>query len=130
MADSFHRLALRIVEAVGSPWAILSVAILLVVALLVGIALNWSDDWRWAISLIGTAIALLMIFVLQSSENRHTRAVQLKLDELLRGLEGPRARFMHLEDLTQDELDDVERDLRQRRTAGDSDESQRTERSA
>jgi len=129
LADRIHRLAFRIAEAVGSPWAVLSVAILLVVALLFGLALSWSDDWRWAISLVGTAVTLLMIFVLQSSENRHTKAVQLKLDELLRGVEGPRAGFMHLEDLTQDELDALERDLDERRTAEES-ESRGSERLA
>jgi low affinity Fe/Cu permease len=64
------------------------------VALVIGLALGWSDDWRWAISLTGTAVTLLMIFVLQSSENRHTKAMQLKLDELLRGVDRP-ARALH-----------------------------------
>jgi low affinity Fe/Cu permease len=130
VADSIHRIALRIAEAVGSPWAVLSVAITLVAALLVGLALGWSDDWRWVISLTGTGVTLLMIFVLQSSENRHTKAVQLKLDELLRGLEGPRARFMHLEGLTQDELGEVERELRNEPTVDEPTGTERDERSA
>ena len=91
----------------------------MVAVVALGIVLGWPDDWRWAISLLGTAVTLLMIFVLQSSENRHSKAVQLKLDELLRGLEGPRAHFMNLEDLTQGQLDELERDLRERRAADD-----------
>lgn len=117
MADFIHRLALKIADSAGSPWAILSVVIFLSLALMVGLLVGFSDDWRWALSLAGTAVALLMIFILQSSENRHTRAIQLKLDELLRGVEGPRARFMHLEDLTQEELDDLDRELRELRTS-------------
>jgi low affinity Fe/Cu permease len=114
LAESIHRLALRIAEGAGSPWAVLSVAILLVLAGVAGVLVGLSDDWRWAISLMGTAVTLLMIFILQSSQNRHTKAIQLKLDELLRGVEGPRARFMDVEDLTQEELDGLEDDLRER----------------
>jgi low affinity Fe/Cu permease len=117
MIGSIHRLALRIAEAAGSPWTVLFVALLLLIVLVAGLRFGLSDDWRWAISLTGTAVTLLMIFILQSSENRHTRAVQLKLDELLRGVEGPRARFIHLEDLTRDELDDLERELHTWRTS-------------
>ena len=94
---------------------------------ILGSVVGFSDDWRWAVSLGGTAIAILMIFILQSSEERHTRAVQLKLDELIRGVEGPRARFMHLEDLTQDELDELERELRELRTPDDRTAQRHTE---
>jgi low affinity Fe/Cu permease len=60
----------------------------------------------------GTAIVtFLIVLVLQHTEARQTRAMQLKLDELLRGVVQARTRLVHLEDLSDEELDILEKEF-------------------
>jgi len=52
-----------------------------------------------------TIVTFLMVFLIQNTQNRDARAIHLKLDELIKGLEGPRNSLVDLEDLSDEELD-------------------------
>ena len=58
-----------------------------------------------------TIITFLMVFIIQNTQNSDTRAIQLKLDELLRGVHGARNRLVALETLTDEELDDLAKEF-------------------
>jgi len=112
-----RRIALRTPEVVGSPWAFLT-AILLAAAWFVwGFFVRWSDSWLLWPSAIASVVTFLIVFSLQYTQNRDTRAVQLKLDEILRTSEGARTELVKLERLPDAELAEIEQgilDLRDR----------------
>ena len=104
----------------GSPWAF-TVAFLLIVAWIVtGPMFHYSDTWQLVINTATTIITFLMVFIIQNTQNRDTRAIQLKLDELLRGVHGARNRLVALETLTDEELDDLQKEFEKvRKTAAE-----------
>jgi low affinity Fe/Cu permease len=87
---------------------------------LVGPAFGFSDAGLVLPATATSIGAFLLVLVLQSSQNRDTRAVQLKLDELIRGLQEARTGLVRLEDLSDQELDEIETEfsrLREESTA-------------
>lgn len=109
--ESFRSCAHKIAIAVGSPWAFAIAAGLIVVWALTGRFFHFSDTWQLVINTATTIITFLMVFIIQNTQNRDTRAIQLKLDELLRGVHGARNRLVALETLTDEELDVLEKEF-------------------
>jgi low affinity Fe/Cu permease len=86
-----------------------SVAFALAVGLVVGWAIagpfyKYSDSWELIINTTTTIITFLMVFLIQNTQNRDGMAIQLKLDELLRALEGARNSLVDLENLSDEEM--------------------------
>jgi low affinity Fe/Cu permease len=113
MRDWFRRFAHRTADAVGSPWAFL-LAILVVLAWVVtGPMFQYSDTWQLVINTGTTILTFLMVFLIQNTQNRDAKAIQLKLDELIRGVAGARTKLVHLEELSDDELADLQDQFKQ-----------------
>lgn len=111
MSETFRVVAERAAQAVGSYWAFL-VAVLVVAAWAVtGPVFNYSDTWQLIINTGTTIVTFLMVFLIQNTQNRETRIVTLKLDELLRGVEGARTSFVKLDHMSDDELKKVQREF-------------------
>ena len=94
----------------------LALAIVFVWAL-TGPLFGYSDAWQLAINTGTTIVTFLMVFLIQNTQNRDARAIQLKLDELIRSGKAARNRLIDLEDCTDEELDKLQREferLRQR----------------
>jgi low affinity Fe/Cu permease len=110
-----RRLAVRIPQLMGSPLAFL-VAIVLVAAWIVwGLAGGFTNAWLLWPSAIASVVTFLIAFSLQYTQNRDTRAIQLKLDEILRAHQGARSDLIKLECLDDEQLEQVEDDLTQAR---------------
>jgi low affinity Fe/Cu permease len=106
-----RRLALRTPEIVGSPQAFF-VAILLVVAwIAAGAFAGWSDAWLLWPSAIASVVTFLIVFSLQYTQNRDTRSIQLKLDEILRGTDNARTHLVKLERMSDEDLERVEQEI-------------------
>src|SRR3954453_17975339 len=99
-----RRVAMRTPELVGSPWAFLAVIVLIGLWLVWGVFARWSATWLLWPSAVASAVTFLIVFSLQYTQNRDTRAVQLKLDEILRGNEHTRTSLVKLELLSDEEL--------------------------
>jgi low affinity Fe/Cu permease len=117
-------MAARTPKVVGSPWAFLGAIILVVAWIVWGFGARWSQTWLLWPSAIASVVTFLIAFSLQYTQNRDTRAMQLKLDELLRGTPGARTGMMKLEELSDPDLDAIEREIaRLRNSRSDSPDS-------
>jgi low affinity Fe/Cu permease len=111
MGDVFHRLAERTAHAVGSPWAFLLAVLTIAVWGITGPYFQYSDTWQLFINTGTTIVTFLMVFLIQNTQNRETRIVALKLDELLRGVEGARTGLVQLDHMSDEELEMVQEEF-------------------
>jgi low affinity Fe/Cu permease len=102
--DSFHKVSQGVSNKLGSPMAF-ALAILLIVAwVATGPFFNFSDTWQLVINTTTTIVTFLMVFAIQNTQNRDSKAMQLKLNELINSSRGARTEFVDVEDLTDSEL--------------------------
>jgi low affinity Fe/Cu permease len=111
LGDRFDRIADRLTVALGSAWALIASVLLVVVWALTGPVFGFSDTWQLFINTTTTVVTFWMVFVIQNSQNRQSKATQLKLDELIRAVEGARNRFIELDTATAEELAQREQEL-------------------
>lgn len=111
MGDVFRKLSARISLWVGTPIAFLLALIAIIVWLVTGPMFNYSDTWQLVINTATTIITFLMVFLIQNTQNRDSRALHLKLDELLKGVKGARTGLVSLEELSDAELDALEEEF-------------------
>lgn len=97
-------MANKISSAAGSPWAFLLAVTAVIIWALSGSAFNYSDTWQLVINTGTTIVTFLMVFLIQNTQNRDGKAMQLKLDELINSSRTARNSFVGLEDLTDEEL--------------------------
>ncbi|HEV8269621.1 MAG TPA: low affinity iron permease family protein [Thermoanaerobaculia bacterium] len=102
--EVFRRFASATSAAVGSPQAFLLALIIIVVWAATGPLFGFSDTWQLVINTGTTIVTFLVVFLIQSTQNRDSKALQLKLDELLRAVKGARTSLVDLEDLSEEEL--------------------------
>jgi len=94
IGDSFRAAAQALTEAVGTPWAIAVAAAVIVVWAITGPLFGFSDTWQLVINTGTTIVTFLMVFMIQASQNRESKAMHLKLDELIRVTRGARKFLM------------------------------------
>src|SRR6266850_1272005 len=107
MRDHFRRLAEHTAHAVGSPLAFLLALLTIALWGVTGPYFKYSDTWQLFINTGTTIITFLVVFLIQNTQNRETRIVALKLDELLRGVEGARTGLVELDHMSDEELETV-----------------------
>ena len=112
MNDRFDRLARRLSTGLGTPLASALAVLTILVWAGAGPFFGWSDSHSLLINTLTTVITYLMVFVLQNTQNRDTEAIQLKLDELLRALEGARTGVALAEDMNEAERERLRAELR------------------
>jgi low affinity Fe/Cu permease len=97
MRDRFNQIADWLTIALGSFPALAGSVLLVVVWGITGPLFNFSDTWQLFINTTTTVITFWMVFVIQNSANRASKATQLKLDELIRALADARNEFIALD---------------------------------
>jgi low affinity Fe/Cu permease len=102
--DRFRRFAHDASVAVGTPSAFAIACGVVVLWALLGPVFRYSDTWQLTINTGTTIVTFLMVFVIQNTQNREARVLQLKLDELIRAVEAARNELVDLEDLSDEEL--------------------------
>src|SRR3954453_1020364 len=104
MTEAFRKFASKVSEATGSAWAFIAAVAIIVVWALTGPIFHFSDVWQLVINTGTTIITFLMVFLIQNTQNRDSKAIHLKLDELLHAVEGARNGMVDLEDMSDEDL--------------------------
>lgn len=111
MNELFRKFARGTSELTGSSWAFIFAVTVVVVWAATGPIFHYSDTWQLVINTGTTVITFLMVFLIQNTQNRSDKAIQLKLDELLKGVEGARTGLVNLESLSDKELAKLEKEF-------------------
>lgn len=112
MKDLFRRVANRISGWTGTAGAFLLALTIVFVWALTGPIFDFSSTWQLMINTGTTIVTFLMVFLIQNTQNRDGKALQLKLDELIRASKPARDNFLDLEDMSDNELAELDEEFR------------------
>ena len=115
MRELFRRFASWSSVVVGSAPAFLASVVFCVAWAASGPLFHFSDTWQLVVNTVTSIITFLMVFLIQYSQYRDTQAMQLKLDELLRVVEGSRAAVIRIEESPDEVLEELEDQMRDHR---------------
>lgn len=111
MKDIFRKIASRVSNWAGSAYTFLLAVMVVVIWAVSGPAFGYSDTWQLVINTGTTIVTFLMVFLIQNTQNRDGKAMQLKLDELIRATRA-KDTFIGLEDLTDEELHAIDEEFK------------------
>lgn len=112
MRNKFRTASNRVSIWMGSPIVFLGAVLVIIIWASSGPAFRYSDTWQLIINTGTTIVTFLMVFLIQNTQNRDTKAIQLKLDELIRVTKGARNTYVGLEDLLDSDLDELEKEFK------------------
>jgi low affinity Fe/Cu permease len=104
MNEIFHKFASTASEVLGSAWVFILAVASIAVWAFTGPIFHFSDTWQLLANTGTTLVTFLMVFLIQNTQNRDAKAIHLKLDELIRAVEGARTGLVDLEDLSDKDL--------------------------
>ncbi len=111
MKEIFRKFAYKTSEAVGSAGAFLIALTVVVVWAITGPLFGYSDTWQLVINTGTTIVTFLMVFLIQHTQNRDAKILQLKIDELIRAVSAARNKLVGLEDLPDEEIDRLHKEF-------------------
>jgi low affinity Fe/Cu permease len=105
--DWFGHFAAGCSEYLGSKWAFAFAGLIIVVWAATGPIFHFSDTWQLVINTGTTIVTFLMVFLIQNTQNRDARAINLKLNELIRAIDAARDQMIDIESLSDLELKEI-----------------------
>lgn len=115
MSLSFRKFSHAVSAVVGTPMSFAAAVAVVLVWAATGPYFHYSDTWQLVINTGTTVVTFLMVFLIQSTQNRDTLTLQLKLDELIRAHAEARNKLVNLEEMSDEELNELERGFRRLR---------------
>lgn len=117
MRAQFNAFSRKIARHVGSAYAFAAAAGVVVVWLVTGPIFDYSDTWQLIINTGTTIVTFLMVFVIQNTQNRDSKALHLKLDELICAVDKARLELVDAEEQADEVLERYQREFVRRRRA-------------
>jgi low affinity Fe/Cu permease len=111
MRELFRKFAQITSAVVGSSWAFIFAVLIILVWAITGPMFHYSDTWQLVINTGTTIITFLMVFLIQNTQNRDAKAIHLKLDELIKGVKGARTSMVNLEQLSDEDLEQLQKEF-------------------
>ncbi len=108
-SNFFEKFSNWATNATGSPAAFIIAVALILVWAISGPFFNFSETWQLVINTGTTIVTFLMVFLIQKGQNKDSKAIQIKLNELIAAHEKASNRIVDIEDLTEKELDKLHR---------------------
>ena len=108
----FRKFATKTSEIAGRPWAFIVAIIVIAIWALSGPVFAYSNTWQLFINTGTTIVTLLMVFLIQNTQNRDSKAIHLKLDELLKGVKGARNSLVNIEEDTDEAIEQLQEQFR------------------
>ena len=113
LSKQFSDLAGGAANLMGSAPAFIIATVACILWAISGPIFKYSDTWQLVINTATTVLTFLAVFLIQHSQNRDGRAIQLKLDELIRSTKAASNRLIDLEHGTEEEFDDLQSTIKQ-----------------
>ncbi len=114
LSKYFSKFAHLVARLSGTPAAFLIAVATVLTWAVTGPLFSYSDTWQLVINTGTTIVTFLMVFLIQSTQNRDTMALQLKLAELIFAVKGAKDSVATIEDLSEDELEQLHKELSER----------------
>jgi low affinity Fe/Cu permease len=111
MNEAFRKFAQTVSHLVGTSWAFILAAGVVLVWAATGPVFKYSDTWQLVINTSTTIVTFLMVFLIQNTQNRDAKAIHLKLDELIKAEKGARTGLVDLEELSDEELEELKEEF-------------------
>jgi low affinity Fe/Cu permease len=109
----FTRFAKVTAHAAGQPATFCVAVAIIVLWAATGPLFGFSDTWQLVINTGTTIVTFLMVFLIQNTQNRDSQAIQVKLDELIRSIEGAHMALLDLEELDDEDFERISHDYRE-----------------
>jgi low affinity Fe/Cu permease len=119
--DLFRIFARRSSMALGSAWTFTLAILIILIWGLSGPSFRFSETWQLIINTGTTIVTFLMVFLIQNTQNRDSKAINLKLDEIIRALKGARNKLINLEGLSDEGLTKLEKQFKRVRKKAERD---------
>lgn len=106
--DAFRVFARKTSAVLGSAWSFVVALLIIIIWAATGRIFHYSDTWQLIINTGTTIVTFLMVFLIQNTQNRDSKAIHLKLDELIRAVSGARNTMVDLERMSDAELQQLQ----------------------
>lgn len=111
MHEKFRIVASKISYLVGTAWAFIIATSIIMIWAATGPIFHFSDKWQLIINTATTITTFLIVFVIQNTQNRDGKAIQIKLDELIRAIKGARNELVNIEEISDEELEKLHQEF-------------------
>lgn len=111
--EIFRKIAVTVSVIVGTSKAFVFALIVIIMWAFTGPIFHFSDTWQLVINTATTIITFLMVFLIQNTQNRDSKAIHIKLDELIKNIRGARNEMVNLEELPDNEIDELHDQFRE-----------------
>jgi low affinity Fe/Cu permease len=109
--DVFRKFARSTADVVGSPWAFFAGMAVTIAWACTGWFFRYSDTWQLVINTGTSVVTFLVVILIQSTQNRDSKVMQLKLDELIRAVRSARTQLVQMEELSDEDLDSLKQEF-------------------
>jgi low affinity Fe/Cu permease len=103
--DPFERMSIWAVRGAGCRWGFRLAVILIIAWAAAGPIVRYHESWTTSFTIATSSVTFLLVFLIQNAQNRELKAVHLKLDELIFSAKHARNELIHIEQLTEEQLD-------------------------